>query len=244
MAKGARFVTNLARYLRAQLRSSAPTACREMSWTRRRRAAPDDRRDMPAGHQGAHPGPPIHRAGPHGRIHRPCRASRGRGHAGQIDGECISSARRDVSKLPIAPDTPIAYITQTTLSVDDTRGVIAALRRRSPTSWGRISATSAMRPRTGRPRCGNCRDRRRAHCRGRRQQLEFQSAAGNRLGSWASELPRRRCGRDRAGMGPRRRRRRRDRRRFGPRGRRRGGRRTLMRIEPSEVSAWTVRWKP
>ena len=32
--------------------------------------------------------------------------------------------------LPIAVDTPIAYITQTTLSVDDTRGIIAALVRR------------------------------------------------------------------------------------------------------------------
>ena len=35
-----------------------------------------------------------------------------------------------MSKLPIPSETPIAYITQTTLSVDDTRGVIAALRRR------------------------------------------------------------------------------------------------------------------
>jgi len=35
-----------------------------------------------------------------------------------------------VEELPIAPDTPIAYVTQTTLSVDDTRGVIAALHRR------------------------------------------------------------------------------------------------------------------
>ena len=35
-----------------------------------------------------------------------------------------------MEKLPIAAETPIAYITQTTLSVDDTRGVIAALHRR------------------------------------------------------------------------------------------------------------------
>lgn len=36
----------------------------------------------------------------------------------------------DVEKLDLPPDTPVAYVTQTTLSVDDTRGVIAALARR------------------------------------------------------------------------------------------------------------------
>jgi 4-hydroxy-3-methylbut-2-enyl diphosphate reductase len=36
----------------------------------------------------------------------------------------------DVERLSIPVDAPIAYITQTTLSVDDTRGVIAALHRR------------------------------------------------------------------------------------------------------------------
>jgi 4-hydroxy-3-methylbut-2-enyl diphosphate reductase len=36
----------------------------------------------------------------------------------------------DVGRLPIAVDAPVAYVTQTTLSVDDTRGIIAALQRR------------------------------------------------------------------------------------------------------------------
>jgi len=36
----------------------------------------------------------------------------------------------DVQKLDIPLDAPVAYITQTTLSVDDTKGVIAALRQR------------------------------------------------------------------------------------------------------------------
>jgi 4-hydroxy-3-methylbut-2-enyl diphosphate reductase len=36
----------------------------------------------------------------------------------------------DVEKLPIPVGEPIAYITQTTLSVDDTRGIIASLHRR------------------------------------------------------------------------------------------------------------------
>jgi 4-hydroxy-3-methylbut-2-enyl diphosphate reductase len=36
----------------------------------------------------------------------------------------------DVAKLAIPRDTPVAYVTQTTLSVDDTRGIIAALEQR------------------------------------------------------------------------------------------------------------------
>jgi 4-hydroxy-3-methylbut-2-enyl diphosphate reductase len=36
----------------------------------------------------------------------------------------------DVAALDLPSDTPIAYVTQTTLSVDDTRGIIAALHRR------------------------------------------------------------------------------------------------------------------
>jgi 4-hydroxy-3-methylbut-2-en-1-yl diphosphate reductase len=53
------------------------------------------------------------------------------GTLGQIDGEVhLVENEEDVGKLPIPSGTPIAYITQTTLSVDDTRGVIAALHRR------------------------------------------------------------------------------------------------------------------
>jgi 4-hydroxy-3-methylbut-2-enyl diphosphate reductase len=53
------------------------------------------------------------------------------GTLGQIDGELhLVESEEDVEKLPIAPNAPIAYVTQTTISVDDTRGVIAALHRR------------------------------------------------------------------------------------------------------------------
>jgi 4-hydroxy-3-methylbut-2-enyl diphosphate reductase len=53
------------------------------------------------------------------------------GTLGQIDGELhLVESEDDVEKLPIPVGEPIAYITQTTLSVDDTRGVIAALHRR------------------------------------------------------------------------------------------------------------------
>jgi len=53
------------------------------------------------------------------------------GTLGQIAGPAVLvQTARDVDALNLAPDTPIAYITQTTLSVDDTRAVIAALKRR------------------------------------------------------------------------------------------------------------------
>jgi 4-hydroxy-3-methylbut-2-enyl diphosphate reductase len=53
------------------------------------------------------------------------------GTRGQIDGRVILvQDEGDVEALDLAPDTPVAYVTQTTLSVDDTRGIIAALQRR------------------------------------------------------------------------------------------------------------------
>jgi 4-hydroxy-3-methylbut-2-enyl diphosphate reductase len=42
----------------------------------------------------------------------------------------LVSTEADVEKLDVPQDTPMAYVTQTTLSVDDTKGVIAALKRR------------------------------------------------------------------------------------------------------------------
>ena len=62
------------------------------------------------------------------------------GHAGhpEVEGTMgqisepvtLVQTERDVDSLDIPHDTPVAYVTQTTLSVDDTRGVIAALVRR------------------------------------------------------------------------------------------------------------------
>jgi 4-hydroxy-3-methylbut-2-enyl diphosphate reductase len=53
------------------------------------------------------------------------------GTLGQIDGDLhLVESEDDVEKLPIPVGEPIAYITQTTLSVDDTRGIIASLHRR------------------------------------------------------------------------------------------------------------------
>ena len=53
------------------------------------------------------------------------------GTMGRIPGPVLLVQNEaDVACLELAPDTPVAYVTQTTLSVDDTRGVIAALQRR------------------------------------------------------------------------------------------------------------------
>jgi len=50
------------------------------------------------------------------------------GTMGQINAPIhLVSTPEDVTALPLPASTPIAYVTQTTLSVDDTRGVIAAL---------------------------------------------------------------------------------------------------------------------
>ena len=62
------------------------------------------------------------------------------GHAGhpEVEGTIgqvgapvhLVSTVEEVARLDLPDDTPVAYVTQTTLSVDDTRGVIAALRAR------------------------------------------------------------------------------------------------------------------
>jgi 4-hydroxy-3-methylbut-2-enyl diphosphate reductase len=62
------------------------------------------------------------------------------GHAGhpEVEGTMgqiaepvtLVQTESDVDKLDIPSDTPVAYVTQTTLSVDDTRGIIAALHNR------------------------------------------------------------------------------------------------------------------
>jgi len=53
------------------------------------------------------------------------------GTMGQIDGEVhLVATVAEVESLPIPRERPVSYITQTTLSVDDTRTVIAAIRQR------------------------------------------------------------------------------------------------------------------
>lgn len=53
------------------------------------------------------------------------------GTIGQVDAPVyLVSTEADVAALDLPDDAPLAYITQTTLSVDDTRGIIAALGAR------------------------------------------------------------------------------------------------------------------
>jgi 4-hydroxy-3-methylbut-2-enyl diphosphate reductase len=46
------------------------------------------------------------------------------------DRTLVVESVEDVARLDLADDTPVAYLTQTTLSVDDTAGIVAALRER------------------------------------------------------------------------------------------------------------------
>jgi 4-hydroxy-3-methylbut-2-en-1-yl diphosphate reductase len=53
------------------------------------------------------------------------------GTIGQIPGTVLLvQSEADVAKLDLPLDAPLAYVTQTTLSVDDTRGIIDALMKR------------------------------------------------------------------------------------------------------------------
>src|ERR1044071_3464218 len=55
------------------------------------------------------------------------------GTMGQVPGPVILvQSVEDVEALDLPSDAPMAYITQTTLSVDDTRDIIAALEKRFP----------------------------------------------------------------------------------------------------------------
>jgi len=72
------------------------------------------------------------------------------GHAGHEEvegtvgsvpaGACVVGSVADVAALPIAPLARVAYVTQTTLSVDETRDIIEALRRRWPHIRGPASS--------------------------------------------------------------------------------------------------------
>ena len=55
------------------------------------------------------------------------------GTMGRIPGPIhLVQSEADVENIDLAADTPIAYVSQTTLSVDETRSIITALKRRFP----------------------------------------------------------------------------------------------------------------
>ena len=59
------------------------------------------------------------------------------GTMGRVETEVhLVSDTEQVAALPMPEGTPVAYVTQTTLSLDDTRGIIAALKARYPAIVG------------------------------------------------------------------------------------------------------------
>ena len=94
----------------------------------------------------------------------------------------------------VADPDKLAYITQTTLSVDDTRGIIAALKARFPAIVGPGRARHLLCD--AEPPAGGARPGRRGrHDPGGRlaQQLQLQPAARDRRGAGQAVLPDRRC---------------------------------------------------
>jgi 4-hydroxy-3-methylbut-2-enyl diphosphate reductase len=73
------------------------------------------------------------------------------GTMGSVQGPVyLVSTPGDAAALEVAEPSRLAYVTQTTLSLDDTNEVIDALRARFPGIRGPQLEISATRPRTGR----------------------------------------------------------------------------------------------
>jgi len=54
------------------------------------------------------------------------------GTMGEVIGMQLVETPADVERLPLSPAEPVAWLSQTTLSVDETRDIVAALRARFP----------------------------------------------------------------------------------------------------------------
>ena len=148
-AKGARLSKTCPKFRLTRSRFSAPMGSPRASRRRRCAGAPGSQRHLPAGHQGAQPGQALCRPGPPPDFDRACRSPRSRRHHGpDFRAGDAGADRKRCRALDIPADTPVAYVTQTTLSVDDTRGIIAAFTAVSPTSSARKRATSATPRRT------------------------------------------------------------------------------------------------
>ncbi len=76
------------------------------------------------------------------------------GTMGQLPGGAVTLIEtvEDAEALEVRDPEKLAYVTQTTLSLDDTREVIAALQRRFPAIKGPTRKTSATRRPTARKR--------------------------------------------------------------------------------------------
>ena len=94
----------------------------------------DDRRDLPAGDEGAPRGRALRRA----TATRSCssattatRRSKAR-WARRPSGSCSCRDEQDVEELEVEDPERVAYITQTTLAVDETTAILERLRERFP----------------------------------------------------------------------------------------------------------------
>ena len=75
------------------------------------------------------------------------------GTMGEAPGNMVLvETEADVDRLEVRDPDKLAYLTQTTLSVEETRAIINRLRRGSRGSSVLAPTTSATRPRTGRRR--------------------------------------------------------------------------------------------
>ena len=90
------------------------------------------RRHLPARGQGPPRGAAVRGPGPAHRAHRPRRPRGGGGHARRGARRRIDLVETvaDVHRLPYERETPLAYLTQTTLAIDETAEIVAALRGR------------------------------------------------------------------------------------------------------------------
>ena len=93
----------------------------------------DDRRDLPARHEGAPRGGALRRAGLHDRARRPRRARGGRRHDGRGTRADRARSGRAGRRGPQIDDPErVAYVTQTTLAVGETSAILDRLRERFP----------------------------------------------------------------------------------------------------------------
>ena len=90
--------------------------------------------NLPACLEGSQTGDATPAAGAPCRADRPCRSSRSDRHDGPVAEGSVSivETEEDAARLQRPGEGELGFVTQTTLSVDDTAGVIRALRDRFP----------------------------------------------------------------------------------------------------------------
>jgi len=146
--KGAIFVEDLSEVPRSRSRIQRPRRGQERGGGSRRPQPSGPQCHLPSGDKVHNPGQAhmskgralilIGHAG-HPRSREPWVSSRTGTSGANVD---------DVAALTLPADKPVAYITQTTLSVDDTKDIIAALQQRFTDIQGPDIRISAMRHKT------------------------------------------------------------------------------------------------